>query len=107
MSLTIEVVRELGDNPGPDIVCSYFASEQTFRQAGRVAIDKATTGLKLVTITLPGMRKHVRVGRVIKIMDGGIEYRAKVKSILFNHGRQSDGTPYATCSMGLRMMEVV
>ncbi len=107
MSLTIEVIRELGDNPAPDdIVVNYFASEQVFKQIGRVEIDKASKGFRLVTITLPGMRTHVRVGQVIKLMDDGIEYRAKVKSIQFDIGRNPDGTPFGSCSMGLRMMEV-
>lgn len=106
MSLTITVIRGVGDNPGDDVTCSYFSSEQVFKQVGRVMIDQSAKGFKLVTVTLPGIRKPVRVGRVIKILDGGIEYRAKVKSIQYSHGRQADGAPYATCSMSLRMMEV-
>jgi hypothetical protein len=106
MSLTVTVIRDLGDNPGDDLTCSYFSSEQVFRQAGRVLIDQSAKGFKIVAITLMGIRKPVRVGRIIKIIDGGIEYRAKVKSIQYSHGRQADGSPYATCSMGLRMMEV-
>lgn len=106
MSLTIEVIRGLGDIPGPAIVCSYFASEAVFRQRGRVEIDKSTQGLKLVTITLPGMRRHVRPGRIIRIIDVATEYRARVTSIHYSVGRQADGKPFAVCSLGLRMLEV-
>jgi hypothetical protein len=106
MSLTIDVIRGLGDNPGESVTCSYFTSEHVFAQIGRVMIDASAKGFKNVTITLPGMRPPVRVGRVIRVLDGGIEYRGKVKSIQFDHGRGADGKPYATCSMGMRMMEV-
>lgn len=106
MSLTITVVRDLGDNPGDEITCSYFSSSQVFKQIGRVYIDQSSKGFKLVTVTLMGIRPAVRVGRVVGILDGGIEYRAKVKSIQYSHGRQADGKPYATCSMTLRMIEV-
>ena len=107
MSLTIEVIRDQGDKQSPDdIVVAYFNNEQIFKQIGRVEIDKSSTGFRIVTITLPGMRKHVRVGRVLKLVDEGIEYRGKVKSIQFDVGRNPDGTPFASCSMGLRMMEV-
>lgn len=107
MSLTLTVSRGLGDIPGDDIVCKYFSNEAAFRQRGRVEIDKSATGLKLVTITLPGMRPHVRPGRIVRIIDAGKEYRARVTSIQYSVGRQEDGKPYATCSIGLRMMEVV
>ena len=106
MSLTIIVARGLGDIHGPDIVCRYFGNEAVFRQRGRVEIDKATRGLKLVTVTLPGMRTHVRPGRVIRIVEPGREFRARVKSIQYSVGRQEDGRPFATCSLSLRMMEV-
>lgn len=108
MSLSVRVERGTGDIPSPnDIVCSYFASEAVFAEVGRVAIDAVARGLKIVTVTLPGMRPHVRPGQIIRIDDEGREYRAEVASIAYSVGRQSDGTPYATCSLGLRMMEVV
>jgi len=107
MSLTITVSRGLGDIPGETITCQYFSDEAVFTQRGRVEIDKATRGLKLVTITLPGMRPHVRPGQLVKIVEPGREFRAKVKSIAYSVGRQEDGQPYATCSLSLRMMEVV
>lgn len=107
MSLTVRVVRGVGGVPGSTIVCSYFASEAVFREVGRVAIDAAERGLKTVTVTLPGMRPHVRPGHIIQINDEGREYRAEVTSILYSVGRQQDGKPFATCSLGLRMMEVV
>jgi hypothetical protein len=106
MSLTIEVVRGFGDKPGPDIACSIFADQQIFRQVGRVAIDQASQGMKIVTITLPGMRPYIRTGKIIRIVDYGREYRARVNSILFSVGRDDSGKPFATCSMTLRMMEV-
>jgi len=106
MSLSIEVWRDLGDIPGPEIVCRYFKNEAVFRQVGRVAIDQSARGLKLATITLPGMRRAVRPGQVIRIIDTATEYRARVTSIHYSVGRQADGKPFATCSMGLRMLEV-
>lgn len=106
MSLTVRVERDAGDVPGPDIVCSYFASESVFREVGRVAIDAAARGLKIVSVTLPGMRAHVRPGQIIQIDDEGCEYRAEVTSIAYSVGRQADGTPFATCTLGLRMLEV-
>jgi len=106
MSLTVKVIRDLGDIPGPDITCEYFAEEAIFQQRGRVEIDKSSRGLKLTSITLPGMRTHVRPGRIIHITDLEAEYRAKVKSIQFSVGIASDGVPSAVCSLGLRMLEV-
>lgn len=106
MSLTVEVVRDSGDVNGPQMTCSYFSSASVFRQIGRVQIDKAAKGLKLVTMTLPGMRRFIRPGKIILIVDEGREYRAKVKSILFSVGRNADGVPFATCSLTLRMIEV-
>lgn len=106
MSLSVEVLRGAGDKPGPEIVCSYFSSELVFRQVGRVEIDKSEPGLKIVTMTLPGIRQHVRRGRIIRIIDGGHEYRGQVKSTLYQVGRDSEGRPTATCSMTLRMKEV-
>lgn len=106
MSLTIEVIRGAGDIPGPDIVCQYFASEEIFRQCGRVEIDKAAQGLKLVSVTLPGMRAYVRPGSIIRVIDTAAEYRARLKSIQYSVGRGTDGKPFAVCSMNLRMLEV-
>lgn len=108
MSLTIEVIRGLGDKPSPtDLSCNYFTSEEIFSQVGRVEIDKATEGLKIVTMTLPGIRQHIRRGLIIRIQDGGREYRGKVQSTLYSVGRDDDGKPFATCSMTIRMMEVL
>jgi len=107
MSLTIEVIRGLGDRPGPELSCRYFESEEVFRQVGRVEIDKSAQGLKIVTITLPGMRRAVRPGEIIRIIDAATEHRARVRSIQYSVGRQEDGRPYAVCSLGLRSLEVI
>lgn len=106
MSLTIDVVRGLGDNPGPDITCSHFEDEATYRQRGRVEIDKSARGLKNVSITLPGMRTHVRPGRIVAIDDIDGHHRGKVSSIQFSVGRSPDGAPFAACSLGLRLLKV-
>lgn len=108
MSLTITVSRGLGDVRSPDVVvCRYFGNEAVFRQRGRVEIDKSVKGLKFVTITLPGMRPHVRPGQLVRIIEADREHVARVRSIQYSVGRQEDGRPFATCSLGLRMMEVV
>lgn len=106
MSLTIEVVRGLGDIPGPAITVDYFDDEATFTQAGRVAIDKSATGLKLVSINLPGMRTHLRPGKIVRIVDIDGEYRGKQKSIQYSVGFSAEGEPYAVCSKTLRLMKV-
>lgn len=106
MSLSFDVVRGLGDNPGPEITCKYFADEHVFGQVGRVAIDKSAPGLKIVTITLAGLRRYIRPGRIYRILDSGREYRAKVQSILYQVGRDESGKPTATTSLTVRMMEV-
>lgn len=106
MSLTIEVVRGLGDVPGPAATCTLFEDEAVFTQVGRVKIDQAAKGLKLVSIALPGMRTHVRPGRLISIVDIDGEYRCKVKSIQYSLGWSAEGDPYATCSKQLRQMKV-
>lgn len=106
MSVSFEVVRGLGDIPGPQVTCKYFEDEAVFGQIGRVNIDRSEKGLKLTSITLPGMRTHVRPGRIIGISDIDAEYRGKVNSIQFSVGRSADGAPYATCSMGLRLLKV-
>lgn len=108
MSLSFEVMRDLGDVPGPQLTCKYFSSEEVFSQIGRVNIDRSAKGLKLTSITLPGMRTHVRPGRVARIVDIDAEHRGKVNSIQYSVG-WSAGTnpqPYATCSMGLRLLKV-
>lgn len=107
MSLSVEIVRGLGDKPSPgSIVSRYFADEAVFAQIGRVAIDKSEQGLKLVSITLPGMRTHVRPGQLVQINDVSGHYRGRVKSIQFSVGRSAEGEPYAVCSMTLRLKKV-
>lgn len=106
MSLTVVVVRGQGDIPGPGLTCSLFEDEAVFTQVGRVKIDQSATGLKLVSITLPGMRTHVRPGQLISIVDIDAVYRCKVKSIQYSVGWSVDGEPDAVCSMQLRQMKV-
>ena len=107
MSLTIDVIRGLGDNPDPnEKSCSFFSSELVFFQVGRVEIDKSARGMKITTITLPGMRKYVRPGLVVQIIDYGRIYRGKVINCLYSVGRDDSGKPFATCSMTLRMIEI-
>lgn len=106
MSLTVEVVRGLGDIPGPEITCAYFEDEAVYGQRGRVQIDQSAKGLQLANITLPGMRTHVRPGRIIRIVDIDAEHRGKVNSIQYSVGFAPDGQPYAICSLGLRLLRV-
>lgn len=106
MSLTVEVVRGLGDIPGPEITCAYFEDEAVYGQRGRVQIDQATKGLQLANINLPGMRTHVRPGHIIRMVDIDAEHRGKVTSIQYSVGMSADGEPYAVCSLGLRLLRV-
>lgn len=106
MSLTVEVVRGLGDIPGPEITCAYFEDEAIYGQRGRVRIDQSTSGLQLANINLPGMRTHVRPGRVIRIVDIDAEHRGKVNSIQYSVGMSADGQPYAVCALGLRLLRI-
>jgi hypothetical protein len=107
MSLSVEVVRDLGDKPAPNaIVSRFFADELVFGQIGRVAIDKSTEGLKIVTITLPGMRTHVRPGQLLQIDDIDAHHRGRVQSIQYSVGRSAEGEPFAVCSLSLRLMRL-
>ena len=106
MSLSVEVVRGPGDIPGPAVTCNLFEDEAVFTQVGRVKIDQAAQGLKISAIALPGMRTHVRPGRVIGIIDIDAEYRCKVKSIQYKLDLTVEGEPSTVCSMQLRQLKV-
>lgn len=103
MALSVDVRRGPGDNPGPTIVLEYFRSESFARGVGRVAIDRATPGLKFVAGVIIGPRAYLRPGAIIRHQDMRQgDCRGKVIDFSGQISVAGDGTPSASIGITFR-----
>ncbi|MCB2217987.1 MAG: hypothetical protein KQH59_18145 [Desulfobulbaceae bacterium] len=103
-ALHVTVRRGPADNPGPTIVLEYFKSPTFAHQVGRVAIDRSTSGLKIVAGTIANQpRPFLRPGAIIRHQDlRQGDCRGKVADFSGQISVDRDGKPSVSIGLTFR-----